>query len=178
MMKKLLTLYIGILFAGFAEGQMPRQTYYTITDTLSEDTISISVAQWEKFNEDGIKSVKDLVEYYKDSLYKDSVIITIRKYPLEYDSFHGGSYDYYYGYMKLGNYIRSHDYGSSAYDGSYNDDVYWKNGKYYGLIRTSYLPSDPERPYDWVMHFQLFSIESIFEIKLDSNIVIPKSVVK
>lgn len=173
--KRSYTLYIGIIFISPIHAQNFDLGLYRITDTLYNDTVSLfekDIKQIEKLS--GFYYGDEGIEFFKDSLFKDSVIQKIRKYPVNYESFHGGTFGFYYGTMNNGVYSRTHNYGSSLYDGTYNEDQYSKNGKLIAWIRCKYLPYEPDSPAR--IHFYLFSAESVLLIEPESKSVNAKTI--
>lgn len=154
--KRSYTLYIGIISISFIHAQKNDLGLYRITDTLYNDTVSLfekDIKQIEKRS--GLYDREESIEFFKDSLFKDSIIQKIRKFPIEYTSSHGGTFDYYCGTMSNGSYQRVHYYGSSAYEGTCNEDQYFKNGKLIAWICSDYLPYEPDSPTR--IHFYLFT---------------------
>jgi len=118
-MKKIYTLYIGIIFANLVSAQ------------TKIDTVSFTLAPTE--------SVYTRIESIKDSLITDSTLKTMRIFGTSCKSDHGGTFDIYECTLKMGRYERIHSYGSSMQDGTYNNDKYWKDGKQIAWIRVDYL---------------------------------------
>jgi hypothetical protein len=101
-------------------------------------------------------SIYDFIENYKDSVLKDSTILSIRKQGINCFSDHGGSFDWYYCTMcfdenkiLLKYYFlrdipecfsgRTHHYGRSIDQGQINDDKYYLNGKLIKWIKANTL---------------------------------------
>jgi hypothetical protein len=168
--KRSYTLYIGIFLIQSVEAQNLDLGLYRITDTLYNDTISLFEKDINRIKKksgfyDGVEGI----EFLKDSLFKDSIIQKIRKFPIEYTSSHGGTFDYYNGTMINGSYQRIHTYGSSAYEGTYNEDKYFKNGKIIAWIISTYLPYEPDS--STRIHFYIFSAESVLLIEPENKSV-------
>lgn len=110
-MKKLLTLYIGILFVNLSFAQSK------INDTITHDGYS------------GI-SIYRFIENYKDSVLKEPDIKLIRNTIPVCMGDHGGTFDVDNCKTYINDeLVRVHSYGWRIIQNRFNDDKYYKDGK-------------------------------------------------
>ncbi len=125
-MKKLLTLYICILFVILASAQTK------INDTIIHNFYSN-------------KSIYQVIENYKDSVIIDSEIKIIRMINLFCIGDYGGTLDIFDCKTDIDNdLVRQHSYGWRLEINNFNDDKYYKDGKLIRWIKAEELKNEVE----------------------------------